>query len=154
MELRNQRDFPSELVKIPSSPEPVSNFHFRYNSFNKKWAPEMNLLVMTNTFCKVQDILIPWPEFVLNRGIRVFDVKGEMFWGQSLELISLIWTLMRPLASSMPIQRFPPNFVGDHSDTYHKQNKEKTKWLFVCLIFSLELHGIITEQIVPFLPEF
>lgn len=59
MELRNQRDFPSELVKIPSSPEPVSNFHFRYNSFNKKWAPEMNLLVMTNTFCKVQDILIP-----------------------------------------------------------------------------------------------
>lgn len=38
----------------------------------------MNLFVMANIFFRIQDILIPGPKVVLNGGIGVFDVKGEM----------------------------------------------------------------------------
>lgn len=48
----------------------------------------MSLFVMTNTFFKVQDILILCPEVVLNRGIRVFGVKGEMSRGDITGLAS------------------------------------------------------------------
>lgn len=47
----------------------------------------MNLFVMANTFFRIQDIPISWPEVVLNGGIRVFDVKGEMSWGSSCKVI-------------------------------------------------------------------
>lgn len=68
----------------------------------------MNLFVMANIFFRIQDILIPGPKVVLNGGIGVFDVKGEMSWGSSCKVIGLVWLLIHETSSN-----FYANAGGD-----------------------------------------
>lgn len=65
MELRNHRDFPVSWWKSLLQ-SLVTSFHFRYKNFNENKPAQMKLYVTANTFFKVHDTLIPWPEVVLH----------------------------------------------------------------------------------------